>query len=307
MWNGLQKISMRRAALLAALALTALSRPLPAQTPAGGPAARLEFEVASIKLNKSGDRRNRRISTPPGGRFEVINLPLRTLIRLAYPIQTFQIVGGPGWMDSDMFDVSARIDVRSLTASGMLPKESQQQMMRALLADRFKLRVHMEQHTLPYFALVMARPDNSLGPKLSRAQLDCDALIDKGGPFPPEMMQRPEPGKSPVCGGLDGIGHLGGFGRPLRALATSLTVWVERVVVDETGQSGTFNWDLQWIPDQQRRFDAVGGPSEPDQQVQLNGTSVFTPLEEQLGLKLESRRGPVDVLVIDRAEQPTPD
>ena len=299
---------MRRAALLAALALAALmSAPLPAQTPVGGPAAKLEFEVASVKPNKSGDRRNRRISAPPGGRFEVVNLPLRTLIRLAYPIQTYQIVGGPSWMDSDMFDVSARIDAKLLTPSGMLPKETQQEMVRALLADRFKLRVHMEQRTLPYFALVMARADSSLGPKLSRAQLDCDALIDKGGPFPPEMMQRPEPGKSPICGGLEAFGHLGGFGRPLRALAISLTVYVGRFVIDETQQTGTFNWDLQWIPDQPRQFDAVGGPPDPDQQLPPNGTPVFTPLEEQLGLKLESRRGPIEVLVIDRAEQPTPD
>jgi uncharacterized protein (TIGR03435 family) len=292
--------------LLVSIASTALALPVMAQTPVPAGAT---FEVASVKPNKSGDRRTRHIFAPPGGRYEVINMPLRVLIRLAYPIQNNQIASGPDWLDSDMFDITARVDANLLTSTGMIPKDRQQQMVRALLADRFKLRAHMEKRNLPYYALVMARADRSFGPKLAKAELDCDALIDKGGPFPPGVMGRPEPGKPPLCGGLDGVGHLGGNGRPLRGLANSLTVWVSRVVIDQTGQAGGFNWDLQWLPDQPRQFDAAGGPPDPDQPAQPNpnGMSVFTALEEQLGLKLDSRRGPVDVLVIDHAEQPTPD
>ncbi len=266
------------------------------------------FEVASVKPNKSGDRRTSHISSPPGGRYESINMPLRSLIRQAYLIQNNQIAGGPAWLDSDMFDLTARVGANLLTSTGRITKDLQQQMVRALLADRFKLRAHMEKRNLPYYALVMARTNRSFGPKLAKADLDCDALIDKGGPFPPELF-RPEPGKPPLCGGLDGVGHLGGNGRPLRQLANSLTVWVSRIVIDQTGQAGGFNWDLQWLPDQPRQFDAAGGPPDADQPVQPNpnGMSVFTALEEQLGLKLESRRGPVDMLVIDHVEQPTPD
>src|SRR5260370_19316199 len=117
---------------------------LRAQTTASSPTAKVEFEVASVKPNKSGDNRNRSIRTAPGGRFEVINMTLRTLVRLAYPVQNDQIAGGPAWLDSDMFDLSARIDPSLLAASGMLPKDRLQQMMRALLSDRFKFAAHPE-------------------------------------------------------------------------------------------------------------------------------------------------------------------
>ncbi len=179
-------------------------------------------------------------------------------------------------------------------------------MMRALLADRFKLAVHTESRELPIYALTLARRDGKTGSQLRPAAVDCVAMFaarGRGGPPPAP----PQPGERPPCGMRLGPGNLSGGGVTMAQLSTTLSQFVQRVVVDRTGLTGNFDIDLTWTPDQLPQ-----GRGEPPPGVQLppidpNGPSIFTAVQEQLGLKLDSQRGPVDVLVIDRVEQPTED
>jgi len=161
-------------------------------------------------------------------------------------------------------------------------------MLRSLLGDRFRLGVHTEARDLPIFALVLANRDGRLGPQLKASALDCDG-----------------PSAAPSCGiRIGGAGTMVVGGASMTQFASSLTSWVGRLVVDKTGLSGLFDMKLSWTPDQMPQgFDkkiAAGGlpPADP------NGPSIFTAVQEQLGLKLESQKSPVEVLVIDRAEHP---
>ncbi len=261
------------------------------------------FEVASVKANKSGEQFIR-FGIQAGGRFTVTNAPLRELIRVAYQIQNFQITGGPGWITSDRFDIVAKAEQEvPLTPPGG-PPGPMQMMLRSLLAERFKLVSHIERRELPTYELVVARADGKTGAQLLPSTVDCDAfraaMRRSGGPPPAP----PAPGERPMCGLRIGPGTLAAGGMPLGALANALAPMVNRVVLDRTGVTGNFDVDLQWTPDQAPQRPA-GSPDLPP--IDPNGPSIFTALQEQLGLKLESTRGPVDVLVIDSVEQPTPD
>jgi uncharacterized protein (TIGR03435 family) len=260
------------------------------------------FEVASVKPNNSGDPRSV-FFTQPGGRFTVMNASLREIVRLAYRVQSFQITGDPGWMGSDRFDITAKASTElarlELNSGGPTPEVFL--MLRSLLAERFQLAAHLETKELPIYALVVARDDGKLGPQLSPSQVDCSALraatVPRGGgmPLPPPP---PEPGQRavrPVAGMFSGLGHVAAGCTPLRQLAISLSNRVDRLVLDETGLGGPFDFTLEFTPDQASTAAPTDAPS------------LFTALEEQLGLKLLARRGPVDLVVIDHVEQPSPD
>jgi uncharacterized protein (TIGR03435 family) len=292
------------AVLVGLLVLGALRPPrLRAQSPANSPA----FEVASIKANTSGERRVG-IGIQPGGRFTATNVPLRVLIRNAYQVQDTQLVGGPDWIDSARFDIAAKAegDVPPTPPGG--PPGPMQLMLRTLLVERFKLAVHHETRELPVYALVFARSDGKLGPQLHPASVDCEALRatgrDRGAPPP-----FPQPGERPTCGMRLGPGQMAGGGYPLSQLATTLSSFVQRVVVDRTGLAGNFDFDLTWSPDQFQGGGPLGPLPGSERPVGSDSSapSIFTALEEQLGLKLASQKGPVDVLVIDRVERPTED
>ena len=267
------------------------------------PNANLTFEVASVKPNKSGENFIR-FQNQPGGRFNINNAPLREIIRFAYQLQNFQIVGAPDWIASERFDVVAK-------AEGDIPPAPpgtvgpMQIMLRNLLAERFGLKVRNETREMPRYDLVLARSDGRLGPQLSQSTTDCQAIFAAarrgGGPPPP-----PAPGERPQCGMRIGPGVLAAGAFPLSQLATALSPMVQRVVVDRTGLTGNFDAELKWTPDQLPQGPAPPG-APPLPAVDPNGPSIFTALQEQLGLKLESVRGPVDVLVIDSVSQPTPD
>jgi uncharacterized protein (TIGR03435 family) len=292
-------------AVTAPLVVGALSAPLvhaqPPAPAAGGPA----FEVASVKLNKSGDGRVF-FGMQPGGRFTATNVTLRMLIRNAYQLQDFQISGGPGWLASDRFDIVAKGDADfggPFAAAQRQGPGPLQLMLRALLAERFKLTVHDETKDLPIYALVLARSDGRFGKDLHRSETDCAAVASAArgrGPVPPPGP--PQPGERMPCGIRIGPGTMTIGGVPLSQFANSLSMFVGRVVTDRTGLTGNFDINLTWTPDQ-------GGPRPPGAPdlppVDPNGPSIFTALQEQLGLKLDSQRGPVSVLVIDRAEHPT--
>jgi uncharacterized protein (TIGR03435 family) len=179
-------------------------------------------------------------------------------------------------------------------------------MLQSLLAERFKLATHKDTRELPIYSLEVARSDGRLGPQLRPATVDCEAMIAaaraRGGPPPAP----PAPGERPICGIRINPGRLSGGGFPLSQFAATLSQFVQRIVVDRTGLSGNFDVDLTWTPDQLPQ----GGPppgAPPLPPADPNGPSIYTAVQEQLGLKLESAKGPVDVLVIDRAESPTPD
>src|SRR5262245_61193757 len=274
------------------------------------------FEVASIKPNNSGDGRVMLGNQP--GRFTATNVTLRMLIRNAYQLQDFQITGGPSWLNSDHFDIVAKIDPAvqesiNATRGGIGPAavpgqgpNPLQLMIRTLLADRFKLVVHNEMKEQTIFALVLARNDGKLGPDLKKSDVDCAALMANARRSAPPAP--PQPGERVPCGVRIGPGNLSASGGSLAQFAQSLGMFVGRVVVDRTGLTGVYDINLTWTPDQMPR----GEPSKPgDQPVRVNGVdidpngpSIFTAVQEQLGLKLDSQKGPVEMLVIDRVEKP---
>jgi uncharacterized protein (TIGR03435 family) len=256
------------------------------------------FEVASVKPNKTGDGRVM-LGMQPGGRFNASNVPLRLLLRQAFNVQDFQIVGGPDWIGSDRFDVVAKApDGVEFTADTMRP------MLRALLTERFKLAFHNETRDMAVYALMKARPDGKLGAGLTPAAVDCAGRGRRGGGPPPPP---PQPGQKMECGLMIGPGRLNAGGMPMSNLATALAPQVGRIVLDKTELTGNYDFELTYAPE---AIGSVGAPALINGgavPVDPNAPNLFTALQEQLGLKLDSQRGPVEVVVIDRLEQPVAD
>jgi uncharacterized protein (TIGR03435 family) len=283
----MQILIRRRASvglLACALLLSATAPRAQTDTPAS-------FEVASIKANKSGDNRVM-MGIQPGGRMTMTNVPLRLMIRQAYRVQDFQIVDAPGWVGSEHFDILAK-------AEGNPTQEQMQQMLRALLAERFKLAVHTESREMPVYALVVARQDK-LGPKLTKSESNCAAL--RSGPPP----SGPPPAGAPRCGMRIGPGTMTANGMTFRDLVQSLSTMVGRVVQDKTGLEGEWDFTMEFAPES-RAAGPDGSPASAPDRPASDLPSIFTAVQEQLGLKLDSQRAPVDVLVIDKVEQPTLD
>jgi len=275
--------------VLAAAVLTGFTT-AQSTSPAKPPA----FEVASVKPNTSGDGRVL-MSPQPGGRLNLVNVPLRLMIRYAYRVQDFQVVGGPDWLSTARFDVVAKAE------GGNPSQEDLQLMLRSLLADRFKLVVRPDKREMPTYSLVTARADGKTAAQLRKSDANCGPAPAPGAP--------PAPGQLPSCGSMLGFGNLKARGSTMAALASTLSTFAGRIVVDRTGLAGGYDVDLNWTPDQIPR--PAGGGDQPVQvngvTIDPNGPSLFTALQEQLGLKLESARGPVDVLVVERAEKPAED
>jgi uncharacterized protein (TIGR03435 family) len=278
-----------------ALATAAVALLCPAWLGAAGQQAP-SFDVASVKLNTSGPGSLQRVAMPAGDRVSLINVPARMLILAAYPA-VFDIRGGPAWIgrqgpnfDLDRFDVIAKSEKPATP-------EQLQLMLRTLLADRFKLLVHTETRTEPIWALVVARRDGKLGPNLHHAVAGCAEL---------RQAAQPQPGNDP-CGMRSFVtalmtGTMSVHGLTLDQLGGVTNDLERRRFVDKTGLTGAFDWDLKWTPQRflQGTFDRDRFPTiDPD------GPSIFTALQEQLGLKLESDKGETEVLMIDRIERPT--
>jgi bla regulator protein blaR1 len=264
------------------------------------------FEVASVKANKSGQPFVQ-IGMAPGGRFTATNVPLRQLILMAYQLQPFQIEGAPDWITTERFDVIAKGSGPLAPRAPGLPGPLQA-MMQSLLADRFKLVAHIEKKEMPIYALMVAHSDGRLGAQLKASSIDCAAINAgrRGGPppgGPPDFT-----GAAPQCGMMVRPGGVKAGGVPINQILQLLSQNVQRIVVDRTGLAGNYDIDLTWTPEQipQGRGDPPpGAPALPP--IDPNGPSLFTALQEQLGLRLESTRGPVDVLVVEKVERPTED
>jgi uncharacterized protein (TIGR03435 family) len=273
--------------------------------------ARLAFEVASVKQNKPGASPSR-LDFEAGGRFTARNIPLRTLILIAYRIQGFQLSGGPDWLN-DRFDIVAK-------AEGNPPVNELQLMLRTLFSDRFKLTVHHETRELPIYALVMDRSDGRMGAQLRRSGVDCAPINAPAGappPPPPPPASKALDGPGPVdadpnrvgqgCASMLLPGRMSGRMMTMTQVANTLTRFLSRPVIERTGLTGNFDLDLEYTPDQMLLSGPGGPPLPATLAPSSDGPSIFTAVQEELGLKLESMKGPVDVLVIDHVEQPMPD
>ena len=235
--------------------------------------ARPAFETTSVKPNKSVDRRFG-IVPSPGGRLRATNSTLKQLINVAYALPDFRIVGSTGWMSGDRFDIEAK-------AAGDPSREQLVLMLQSLLADRFQLMVHRETRELPTYEFKLMKG----GPKFKEGK-----CVGTPGPLNP-------------CGGFTASawGHFVGKAARIGQLSQFLSSLQSRVVVDKTGLAGEYDLELTWTPDE-----LPTGPGDPDQvPPDPNGPSIFTALQEQLGLHLEPSKGPVEILVIDSAQKPS--
>jgi uncharacterized protein (TIGR03435 family) len=243
-----------------------------------------------------------RIMMQPGA-ITAQNVPVQMLLRQAFQVQADQIVGAPEWLQAARFDINVRIE--GTPGPGVMPA-----VLRALLSDRFKLTTHRETRELPVYALMLARSDGRLGPQLTPSTLGCSPAgrgrggSGPGGPPPPGP---PAPGER-RCGGWGGLGTLSVGGSPISQLLPQLSQMTGRTVIDRTGLTGNFDLDLAWAPDPGQLPQGPPPPGAPPlPAIDPNAPSLFTALQEQLGLKLESQRAPVEVVVIDRIERPTED
>jgi uncharacterized protein (TIGR03435 family) len=281
--------------MLAAVAVTSASM-VRAQTPV---APSPTFDVAAIKQNKSGVTSGG--FGGPAGRWTATNTPLRALLTFAYQLRDFQIIGLPDWAVSERWDINAKSDRQFPPNPGGLQPNQTVLMLRALLEDRFKLVAHIEQREAPVYELVLARPDKTLGPELHRTDTDCAALIARSvrGERVPEL-QAPAAAGRMVCGSTIDPGRINSGAQTMSTLARMLGGPLQRVVIDRTGLKDVFDFTLTYAPDT-----SAGAGDRPAADANL--PSIFTALQEQLGLRLDPTRAPVDTLIVDHVERPTED
>ena len=212
----------------------------------------------------------------PGGRFTATATTVASLIRSAYRIQGYQLVGAPGWFSTRRYDISAKADEN--------PAPTQQTLLRALLKDQFELAVHEETREMPVFALVLARSDGRPGPKLVKSDFDCAAY---------RAAPHPRPRLAALCCAGPEATPARFRAKPWRFHSWRRALDFSRAgsLLTRPGWWAAMTWISAWTPDE-----AAGGGAD--------GPSFFTALQEQLGLKLVAERGPVNVLVVDRAAEP---
>jgi uncharacterized protein (TIGR03435 family) len=243
-----------------------------------------EFEVASIKRNESGEGGSS--FDMSRGRIRATNTLLQPLIRQAFEVMDTQVVGAPSWMATERYDIVAKAPAGVTSAADMRP------LLRALLAERFKLATHRETRDMPVFALVRARADG-FGPGFRAGTVDdCAAQAPAAPPLSaqdewPACVVRFTPGRL----------YIGGY--DMAEVLRMLTPLVGRTILDETGIAGRVHVRLEYQPQ--------GPGAQPPNPPADDRRDLFTALEEQVGIKLESRRAPVNVLAIDALEKPTAD
>ncbi len=268
------------AALLLATPHLSAQQPSQAVTTAPQPV----YDVVSIRENKSGANN---VSIRGGGAsFVATNITLITLLMNAYNIREDLISGLPGWANSTHFDVNAKVSDPDIAALKNLSREQRRAMMLTFLQDRFHLRAHIEVKTLPVYDLVLAKGGSRLKENTTLPSQTADA---PGPGKPPANMK---PGSIWISNS-----QMTAVGISTSNLASNLAFQVQRNVIDKTGLTGKYDFTLKWRPlELEGKADASADDSAPD---------LFTALQEQLGLKLETSKGPVDTLVIDHVEMPT--
>jgi len=261
------------------------------------------FEAASIKQNKNPVPGLVPRGTFEGrpGRFRASQATLQELITSVYDLFDYEVLGAPSWATSDRFDIVATMSAGEPSNDARLRR-----MLRALLADRFKLVVHEERREMPVYSLVLSRSDRTLGARLHSFKGECTddpskvALPDLTRPLPAtDASQGPR-----LCISGITVGRIQGRGVVLSNLTTMLSRLpaVRRRVNDRTGLTGSFDYDVEWTPTV-----APAGVVVPTDRPAETGPNIFTALQEQLGLKLEPGKETLPVLVIDSVNQPSPD
>ena len=267
--------------------------------------AQPSFEVAMIKPNHTGSGSHH--TDYDHGRFVAVNVTVKSLILRAYDMADYQISGAPDWVSSDYYDITAKMDDSAADALAKLPPEQEivqyRLLFQRLLADRFHMKVEHETKQLPIFALVVAKGGIKFSPtKLPPAgTAGVDSSSDAG---------QPHRGTSTSGNGRDSVATV--YGEKLTALAEVLSRQPElegRKAVDQTGLTGEYDFTMKWSREReanrQERGSDRGEGSAGVQPVDDSGPSLFAALQEQLGLKLESRKGPVDTIVIVHIERPS--
>lgn len=229
------------------------------------------FDVVSIKPNKSGSG-SMGIETHNDS-YSATNVSLKRLLRDAYDIREDLISGVPGWAESTGFDIKAKVVDPNLDELKKLTGEQHRLMLQSFLADRFQLKVHIETKELPVYELVVTKGS----PKFHEAASGNGSA--DGGKTPGMWIHNNELTATAI---------------PLTSLTAMLSRQLHRTVLDKTGLTGKYDLDLKWAPDD-------GQDPSPDS----SAPSIFTALQEQLGLKLQSSRGPVETLVVDHVEMPS--
>ena len=276
-----------RITLLAAFlgSVAALSAQSPASPQTRPP---LAFDVASVK--PAAQERTGQAGSPSPARVHFANITLLRLIDFAYDLRPYRSLGAPQWVGSERWEVSARSD--RVPAPG-----ERRAMLQHLLAERFGLKAHIETRELPIYTLVLARGDRRLGPNMKPAIVDCEPFrsgqLSLAAPDVPDDVRRRCGVADRLWGGGAVTTYHAGFSTT--RLARSLEESVNRVIVDKTGLTGSFDIELTY---EDRRFLGSSKPRE--------APALLTAVQEQLGLRLVASRGPVDVLVIDAVARPMP-
>ena len=241
---------------------------------AQSPTDRKEFDVVSVKPSAPDDHNSFMFQNLPGGSIRLVGVPLRMIIMQAYGVGSFQITGGPDWIRTDRWDILAKSD----DITGRLTRAQEDPMLRALMTERFQLNVHIETREMPVYALVVEKNGSKLvrhtGVEQQFRSVYGSLIVKKGGSA---------------------------------ALAAWLSRGLGRMVIDKTDLRGDYDYAIEWTP-----APGEGGPESiglppgaATAHAETNGPSIFTALQEQLGLRLVSQKGPVEIIVIDGVEKPS--
>lgn len=295
------KINFTMAPWKALIVLAASCQMLSAQPVA----PRAEFEVTSIKPDDGANPRQG-VGINASGTFTAQNVTLRKLIMEAYDLRDVQVVGGPAWVDSDRFDIIAKTNTqpggyRDAPASMEARWAATELMLRSLLEDRFHLVVHHETRELAVYVLAIAKGGFRPRPP------DCVELDPKNPP-------QPAPGQHlQYCGnisyGRNGLNRTldGGQITMIQFIQYGLGNSTDRIILDKTGLTGKYTFHLEWAPSDVTSGNQTDGPTALSDLSEASGPSIFTAIEEQLGLRLESTKAPVQVLAIDHVSKPSAD
>jgi bla regulator protein BlaR1 len=300
------KLSLGRKLLLATAGIAAVACPIGfglmnasqslAQSPAATSTPPPSFDVASIKPNHGGTGLFM-IRVEPG-RFVANSVTVRFLLQYAYRVKDSQISGAPSWIDSEHYDIEAKSDDSSADAQRKATSDEEgaqlRLMLQSLLADRFKLTLHHDTKELPIYALVVAKN----GSKLHESAATPDDAAPPGPPTP----GGPQPRHSIR---MMGRGDLSINAESLDMFTDLLSHQLGLLIVNKTGLKGNYDFKLKWTPDEGQGQMPGGPPGDAAPPPDASGPTIFTALQEQLGLKLESQKGPMDTIVIDHVERPS--
>jgi uncharacterized protein (TIGR03435 family) len=237
-----------------------------------------QFEVATVRPTGSVNRMFFFGLMPDGIRIQ--NIPLEAILRAAFGMEDDRVLGSPSWTKSEHFDIEAKVGPSDVPNLGKLTIEQRRSMLLPLLIERFNLKFHYEKRDLPLYKLVIAKGVSKL--KESNVEFSQRGLR------------------------IAGRGHLVSQGSTLKSLIPLLSRELGRTVLDDTGLTGRYDYDLIWLPDD--GFPPVANGEPAGSNAQADATSVpnlFTALQEQLGLRLEPQKGPIDVVVIDEISKPS--